>query len=78
MTETEVQAAVPKHEMRPRHERHPAAMTAPAATTAPEATTAPAKTLPKTASPLPLIGLLGLLSLTLAAGLSALRRREES
>jgi hypothetical protein len=39
---------------------------------------APAMKLPKTAGPLPLIGLLGLLSLGFGAGLSALRRREES
>ncbi len=82
MTEAEVQAAVPKHEAHPWHERHPAVAAAPAATAAPEATTAPAaapaKKLPKTASPLPLIGLLGLISLGLAGGLSVLRRREES
>jgi LPXTG-motif cell wall-anchored protein len=37
---------------------------------------APPKKLPKTAGPLPLIGLLGLLSLGLGAGLSFRRRRE--
>jgi LPXTG-motif cell wall-anchored protein len=52
----------------------PAAATAPAAA---PASAAPAKKLPKTAGPLPLIGLLGLLSLGLGAGLSALRRRKE-
>ena len=36
---------------------------------------APAKKLPKTAGPLPLIGLLGLLSMGFGAGVSALRRR---
>ncbi len=82
VTEAEIQAAVPKHEAHPRHAMHPAATTAPETTTAPAATTAPeapmAKKLPKTASPLPLIGLLGLLSLGLAVGLSSLRHREES
>jgi hypothetical protein len=54
----------------------PAVAAAPAPTPAPAP--APAKTLPKTAGPLPLVGLLGLLSLGFGAGLSALRRREES
>jgi uncharacterized protein with FMN-binding domain len=54
----------------------PAAASAPAAAPAPAP--APAAKLPKTAGPLPLIGLLGLLSLGFGAGLSALRRREES
>jgi hypothetical protein len=82
MTEAEVQAEVPRHEAHPRHAMHPAATTAPETTTAPAATTAPeattAKKLPKTASPLPLIGLIGLISLGLAGGLSVLRHREES
>jgi hypothetical protein len=54
----------------------PAPAAAPAAAPAPAP--APAAKLPKTAGLLPLIGLLGLLSLGLGAGLSALRRREES
>ena len=54
----------------------PAPAAAPAAAPAPAP--APAAKLPKTAGPLPLIGLLGLLSLGFGAGLSALRRREES
>lgn len=70
MTEPEFQAEVQRHEAHPRHAMQPAAMTAPETTTA--------KRLPKTASPLPLIGLLGLISLGLAGGLSLLRRREES
>jgi hypothetical protein len=56
----------------------PAAAPAPAAPPAPQPPPAPATKLPKTAGPLPLVGLLGLLSLGLGAGLSALRRREES
>jgi LPXTG-motif cell wall-anchored protein len=57
----------------------PAAALAPAAASAPAAPPPPqarAKQLPKTASLLPLIGLLGLLSLGLGAGLSFRRRRE--
>ena len=50
----------------------------PAPAAAPAPAPAPAAKLPKTAGLLPLIGLLGLLSLSLGAGLSALRRREES
>jgi hypothetical protein len=56
----------------------PAPAAAPAPVVAPvPAAPAPAKKLPKTAGPLPLAGLLGLLSLGLGAGLSALRRRKE-
>lgn len=82
MTEPEFQAEVQRHEAHPRHAMQPAATTAPETTTVPASTTAPeattAKKLPKTASPLPLIGLLGLLSLGFGAGLSVLRRREEN
>lgn len=56
----------------------PLAQLAVAAAPPPPPVPAPAAKLPKTAGPLPLIGLLGLLSLGLGAGLSALRRREES
>jgi hypothetical protein len=54
-----------------------AAAPAPAPAPAPAAAPAPPKEMPKTAGPLPLIGLLGLLSLGLAAGLSVRRRHEE-
>jgi LPXTG-motif cell wall-anchored protein len=55
----------------------PAKAAAPAPAVAPPPPPpAPAKKLPKTAGPLPLIGLLGLLSLGLGAGLSFRRRRE--
>ncbi len=70
MTEPEFQAEVGRHGAHPRHAMQPAVATAPEATTT--------KKLPKTASPLPLIGLLGLMSLGLGLGLSALRHREES
>jgi hypothetical protein len=53
----------------------PAPAAAPALAAAP-APPAPAKKLPKTAGPLPLIGLLGLLSLGVGAGLSVLRRQK--
>jgi hypothetical protein len=53
----------------------PAAVPSSAPAPAPAAP-APAKKLPKTAGPLPLIGLLGLLSLGLGAGLSVLRRQK--
>ena len=70
VSEREVQAAVSAHAPAPAAKPAPAA--APAAPPP-----APAK-LPKTAGPLPLVGLLGLLSLGLGAGLSLRRRREES
>lgn len=82
MTEAEVQAEVPRHEAHPRHAMNPPAAMAPETTTVPAVATAPdattAKKLPKTASPLPLIGLLGLMSLGLGVGLSVLRHRELS
>jgi hypothetical protein len=56
----------------------PAAPAAPAAAPAgapADAGAAPARKLPKTAGPLPLIGLLGLTSLTIGAALTARRRR---
>ncbi len=71
MTAAEIQAEVSKPKAAP------AVAPVPAAAPAPEAAPPPAKKLPKTAGPLPLIGLLGLLLLGFGAGLSALRRREE-
>jgi LPXTG-motif cell wall-anchored protein len=67
VTEKEVQAAASA----PPPAAKPAAPPPP-----PPPPPAPAKKLPKTAGPLPLIGLLGLLSLGLGAGLSFRRRRE--
>ena len=52
-----------------------AAPAAPAGQTAPAAASAAPKTLPKTASPMPLVGLLGGVSLAIGAGLTLLRRR---
>lgn len=53
----------------------PAAPAAPAGQTAPAAASAAPRTLPKTASPMPLVGLLGGVSLAVGAGLTLLRRR---
>jgi LPXTG-motif cell wall-anchored protein len=53
----------------------PAAAASAAATPAPHTGAAPAKKLPKTASQVPLLGLLGALSLAIALGLSLGRRR---
>jgi len=55
----------------------PAAAASAAATPAPHTGAAPAKKLPKTASQVPLLGLLGALSLAIALGLSLGRRRQE-
>lgn len=55
----------------------PAAAASAAATPAPHTGAAPAKKLPKTASQVPLVGLLGALSLAIALGLSLGRRRQE-
>jgi LPXTG-motif cell wall-anchored protein len=54
----------------------PAAPASAAATPAPHTGAAPAKKLPKTASQVPLLGLLGALSLAIALGLSLGRRRQ--
>ena len=54
----------------------PAAAASAAATPAPHTGAAPAKKLPKTASQVPLLGLLGALSLAIALGLSLGRRRQ--
>jgi LPXTG-motif cell wall-anchored protein len=54
----------------------PAAAASAAATPAPHTGAAPAKKLPKTASQVPLVGLLGALSLAIALGLSLGRRRQ--
>lgn len=55
----------------------PAAAASAAATPAPHTGAAPARKLPKTASQVPLLGLLGALSLAIALGLSLGRRRQE-
>ena len=55
----------------------PAAAASAAATPAPHTGAAPAKKLPKTASQVPLLGMLGALSLAIALGLSLGRRRQE-
>jgi hypothetical protein len=67
--ELEVEASKP-----PAPPVQPAVAPAPPSPPAPPAP-APAKKLPKTAGSLPLIGLLGLLSMGFGAGVSALRRR---
>jgi LPXTG-motif cell wall-anchored protein len=54
----------------------PAAAASAAATPAPHTGAAPARKLPKTASQVPLLGLLGALSLAIALGLSLGRRRQ--
>jgi len=54
----------------------PAAAASAAATPAPHTGAVPAKKLPKTASQVPLVGLLGALSLAIALGLSLGRRRQ--
>ena len=54
----------------------PAAAASAAATPAPHTGAAPARKLPKTASQVPLVGLLGALSLAIALGLSLGRRRQ--
>lgn len=56
----------------------PAPARAPEPAPAPEPMAAPAETLPKTASPLPLIGLAGLLSLGAAFALRSIRRSREA
>ena len=53
----------------------PAAPAAPAGQAAPAAASTAPKTLPKTASPMPFVGLLGLASLAIGASLTRLRRR---
>jgi hypothetical protein len=76
VTEREVQAMVTSPQTAPRVAQTPGS---PAASGTPEAaaTSGPtsARTLPKTASPLPLIGLLGASGLAMGAVLTALRRR---
>jgi LPXTG-motif cell wall-anchored protein len=52
----------------------PSATASPAGSAAPAAASAPAK-LPKTGSPMPLVGMLGGVSLAIGAGLTLLRRR---
>jgi hypothetical protein len=75
VTERQINAtakAAPKKKAAPAMASSEPSTAAPAA----ESTPAPAehKALPKTASPLPIVGLTGLLALALAAGLSAIRR----
>ena len=56
----------------------PAPARDPAPAPAPEPAAAPADTLPKTASPLPLIGIVGVLSLAAAFALRSIRRSREA
>jgi LPXTG-motif cell wall-anchored protein len=83
MTEKEVQATLAKAAPAAAAPTTSAATGAPAArpaaapapSSASAGASSPAPTLPKTASPLPLLGLAGLLSLTAGFGLTAARRR---
>jgi LPXTG-motif cell wall-anchored protein len=75
LTEKEVDVALAKSggSSAPRAAAAPAA--APAASATQSASAAPARTLPKTASPLPLVGLMGVASLVGGLGLTVRRRR---
>jgi LPXTG-motif cell wall-anchored protein len=74
LTEKQVEATLARSEGGTRAATAPRAAAAPTPSPAAPATEAP-KTLPKTASPLPLIGLMGIASLVAGLGLTARRRR---
>jgi LPXTG-motif cell wall-anchored protein len=76
LTEKQVQATLARSEGGTGAAAAPRAAAAPAPTPSPAAPAAEApKTLPKTASPLPLVGLMGIASLVAGLGLTARRRR---
>ena len=80
VTESQVAAMIQPASARPAPVAAAAPPPAPASAPArdPEPAAAPADTLPKTASPLPLIGIVGVLSLAAAFALRSIRRSREA
>jgi hypothetical protein len=78
VTESQVNAMVQPAPAAPKPAPAPAPPAPAAPATAPAPAEAPAETLPKTASPLPLIGILGALSLAAGFALRTIRRSREA